>query len=231
MLFDIFVCLFASCLTVAFAYLKCSRAFCTFYNGNNNCKCYRWWPATEAGYRQKKEEEDGGMLVGREWHWGLADWLAACAEDLFIVVLCCCQTIVTTCWHSHELYVLSTPRNVVSRVKAWPGPKDNEVCRGKRGDRQRERERTAWPTALHTHALIRFLKCCQKCSGNFQSNSTSLAFLLSASATVQSKPSQEDSLRSLPPLQECIVKKQHPFWRVPQLANNNERNIDRLSIV
>lgn len=55
-------------------------------------------------------------------------------------MLCCCQTIVTTCWHSHELYVLSTPRNVVSRVKACPGPKDNEASRGKRG-RQTERER------------------------------------------------------------------------------------------
>jgi len=96
--FSVSFCLFT---LVAFAYFECSRATRgTFYRK----------------LRGKTRRKTLSMIV---W----ASHAAQSLDDLFIVLHvfccsfcgCCCQTIVTTCRHSHELYVLSNTSAQISQ--------------------------------------------------------------------------------------------------------------------
>jgi len=96
--FSVSCCLFT---LVAFAYFECSRATRgTFYRK----------------LRGKMRRKTLSMIV---W----ASHAAQSLDDLFIVLHvfccsfcgCCCQTIVTTCRHSHELYVLSNTSAQISQ--------------------------------------------------------------------------------------------------------------------
>lgn len=88
-----------------------------------------------------------------------------------------------------------------------PAPVQQAIGKlARRKERGRAREREGRGLCGLPHALIRFLKCCQKCSGNFQSKNPSapcsfigIPFVSSSSGTLQSPPphhSKQSPLRT-----------------------------------